>query len=68
MTKEIPRKENYGVPFLNRDFRCYNCNQFTSGIREIGERRFAYKFWWLCPECFKKLILKNIEKEKVIFT
>jgi len=70
---EIPQEENYGDPFPDKDLTCYNCNRYKNGVREIGDggrTRFARKFWWLCPECFKKLILKNSEnaKEVVQFT
>ena len=72
MNKKIPLPEDYKLPFYSPEFRCYHCGIFGLPVKEIkddGIAKFAYKFWWLCPKCFKKLIIDRIdEKIKVCFT
>jgi len=71
LTEKIPLEEDYDPPDYREKLTCYNCEKFASSIREIGNGgrvKFAHKFWWLCPECFKKLILKEKRKERVEFT
>jgi hypothetical protein len=71
LSEEIPQKEDYRFPFLSGDLKCYYCGRFERDVREIcnrGREKFSQKFWWLCPNCFNKLILKRTIKEKVEFT
>lgn len=73
LSEKIPLKEDYNPPEYEERLTCYNCEKFANGIREIGDggrTKFTKKFWWLCPDCFKKLILgaKRKEKERVEFT
>jgi hypothetical protein len=70
LTEKIPLSEDYKLPIYGENYRCYNCNTFGDNVREIkgnGRTIFKERFWWLCPNCFKKLIIDRLFKEKVNF-
>lgn len=70
MNEQIPDKKEYSLPYLYSRLICTNCNCCEEGTRRLKRdvrKKFDVKLFWLCPKCFKKIIL-NKGKEQVNFT
>lgn len=72
MNKQIPNKKEYSLPLLIQYLVCTNgsCPYNGVNVRQLRislRKKYDGKYAYLCPECFKKLILKK-DKEKVSFT
>jgi hypothetical protein len=67
---EIPHAKEYSLPYLSSRLICTNCDCRGERVRRLKrEHRKVtdYKLFWLCPKCFKKMILDK-GREEVEFT
>ena len=68
--KQIPNEDEYSKPYQSCYLRCTDCNYLGKGVRRLKDfdrNNQEPKFYWLCPKCFKKVILGR-GREEVEFT